>query len=721
MKYNLIFIFLFLSISLNSQNTMTPTGNGTIASPYQIESLDNLFWLSQNSEHWDKYFIQTSNIDASQTNSWGEYGWEPIGTTETPFSGNYNGQDYAIENLFINRIAYDNIGFFGVCQNAQLQNIRLINVDITGYWRVGSLVGSMTGQSEILKSQSTGYVIGSEMVGGLVGSNSYSNISQSFSNCSVTGRYYTGGFVGENIDSQIINCYSLGDVTRNTGTQTSIAAFVGYNNNALITNSYTVGSVYYSGSASPIDKGFVGDGECENNNNYFDSEFSNQNFDGLESATPRTTSQMKQPATYTNWDFPNIWNIHSEINYSYPFLSWQILSSFSLPPQNFGFFLNNNNVILSWSDPYGQTGQNFEEGFEDFELPLGWQNHDLDGDGHSWFIYNLANVAHSGNHCMASASWTNIDGALTPENWLITPAINLANNAVLSWWIGAQDNVWFAENYQVKLSTTNSDPESFNTLLFSETLNQAGWRNRSIDLSAYNEQTIYLAFVHTDCTDNFYLKLDTIKITNINRELLYSNDFETIEKRTEIQTRSRYAEQTTHRTKEVKTKLTRMNNQSDTLTGYLLYRNNTLLDTLYSNALSYTDYNVPIQVHEYKIKALYGVFESRPVYLTVDLLNTSDEIILHKPEISIGNYPNPFNPSTYIFFNVIKDSHVVIDIFNNKGQKIQTLINERKPKGNYSINWDGKNDSGNSIANGIYFYKIITDDYVKTKKMVLIK
>lgn len=80
------------------------------------------------------------------------------------------------------------------------------------------------------------------------------------------------------------------------------------------------------------------------------------------------------------------------------------------------------------------------------------------------------------------------------------------------------------------------------------------------------------------------------------------------------------------------------------------------------------------------------------------------------------NYPNPFNPSTTIKFDLPKSSHVQIVVYDILGREVQQLLNEQRKPGSYEVTWDGSR-----FASGIYFYKIITDDFVETKKMVLMK
>lgn len=109
------------------------------------------------------------------------------------------------------------------------------------------------------------------------------------------------------------------------------------------------------------------------------------------------------------------------------------------------------------------------------------------------------------------------------------------------------------------------------------------------------------------------------------------------------------------------------------------------------------------------------------------LLSTTDILVENNLEIipseySITqNYPNPFNPTTTIEFSLPKHSSVSIDIYNILGQKIKTLVSTKLTAGSYNVNWDGANSDGVSVATGIYFYRLKADEFVKTRKMLLLK
>ena len=102
-----------------------------------------------------------------------------------------------------------------------------------------------------------------------------------------------------------------------------------------------------------------------------------------------------------------------------------------------------------------------------------------------------------------------------------------------------------------------------------------------------------------------------------------------------------------------------------------------------------------------------------------DLSNGIDEI---NKVISIAkNFPNPFNNSTKISFTIDKTRLVKINIYDIKGHKVKTIVNGHYNSGVYNANWDGKNTLGEMVSSGIYYYSIISNDYVETKSMVYLK
>lgn len=85
------------------------------------------------------------------------------------------------------------------------------------------------------------------------------------------------------------------------------------------------------------------------------------------------------------------------------------------------------------------------------------------------------------------------------------------------------------------------------------------------------------------------------------------------------------------------------------------------------------------------------------------------------------NYPNPFNPATNIQFEVPVQSQVQLSVYNLLGQRIVVLLNENKPAGVYTVQWNGRDDSGRLVSSGIYLVKMEAGEQVKIRRMTLLK
>lgn len=87
----------------------------------------------------------------------------------------------------------------------------------------------------------------------------------------------------------------------------------------------------------------------------------------------------------------------------------------------------------------------------------------------------------------------------------------------------------------------------------------------------------------------------------------------------------------------------------------------------------------------------------------------------------LSNYPNPFNASTTISYSIPKTGQADLSIYNAMGQQVRTLVNELVPAGRHETVWDGRDDAGNAVANGLYFSRLQAGEMVKTNKMLLMK
>ena len=151
----------------------------------------------------------------------------------------------------------------------------------------------------------------------------------------------------------------------------------------------------------------------------------------------------------------------------------------------------------------------------------------------------------------------------------------------------------------------------------------------------------------------------------------------------------------------------------------------TLLDT--TSQLCYADYINPPQnlTYGYYIIAIYSQNNessaSNEVYIDY-IVTSADNDIVHSE--FLGNYPNPFNPTTTISFSLTTEITELTEliIYNLKGQKVKTLINDHFQKGDHSIIWNGDDESGKLVSSGVYLYKLIVNGKTEAvKKCLLLK
>jgi len=137
--------------------------------------------------------------------------------------------------------------------------------------------------------------------------------------------------------------------------------------------------------------------------------------------------------------------------------------------------------------------------------------------------------------------------------------------------------------------------------------------------------------------------------------------------------------------------------------------------------LNIEDYFVYNPETKLKEKRTIKVDDNKDYYLVSFKADESETIPEH---FSIQNFPNPFNPDiigTTIQYALPGETDVTITVYNLKGQKIKTLVNRAHTPGTYTAIWDGKNEAGRAISNGIYFYRVETDNKTLIKKMLLLR
>jgi hypothetical protein len=223
------------------------TGNGSVATPYQIYDVYGL--QGMNGYLGDNKIFQLSNdITASSTSGWnGGLGFDPIGSTTNAFGvdpnsafyGTFDGRNYIITGLTINRPLENFVGLFGVTKDTTIQNVGLVGGNVTGLSVVGDLVGYLY-RSAVTQSYATGNVSGAaggNYVGGLVGANyQASGITNSYASGDVTGSGDgAGGLVGYSYVSDTKNSFATGTVS---GGGTSQGGLIGKLDDSTFSNNW---------------------------------------------------------------------------------------------------------------------------------------------------------------------------------------------------------------------------------------------------------------------------------------------------------------------------------------------------------------------------------------------------------------------------------------------------------------------------------------------------
>jgi hypothetical protein len=312
-------------------------GMGEPNDPYLIYTAKHLNEVSVEPNDWDKHFKLMADIDLSG------YSYETAliapdvdprkGFNGTSFMGVIDGNGHTISNLTITGLTITGESYLGLIgslgSGAEVTNLGLLDVNITGYGIVGGLVGSNDGN--ISTSYCTGTISGDFHVGGLSGSN-WRTITASYSAVAVTANRCAGGLVGNNGGS-ITNSYNTGAVTANLD-----ASGLAGDNIGSITTCYSTGTV--SGKNRPGGLVGVNFGDAVITSCFWDIEASgltnmcgSQGDDatGCDNTYGKTTTEMQTASTFLDagWDFvdetangtEDIWWINEGLDY--PKLWWE--------------------------------------------------------------------------------------------------------------------------------------------------------------------------------------------------------------------------------------------------------------------------------------------------------------------------------------------------------------------------------------------------------------
>ncbi|MEA3499643.1 MAG: GLUG motif-containing protein [Candidatus Marinimicrobia bacterium] len=742
---------LGLSGTVQLPTSTPPSGNGTEGDPYKIANIENLYWLSQNDSVWSKYFIQTEDIDVDYEymKKWvGGYGFSPIGNDSINFTGEYNGQGHTIDSLFIDHSGTDYIGLFGYALGAEIDSVGVTNVDITGNGFIGGLVG-YNDASTVSNSYSTGSVSGSgNDVGGLVGYNyNSSTVSNSYSTGSVSGSGSdVGGLVGyNNYYSTVSNSYSTGSVSGNN----DVGGLVGSNvYSSTVSNSYSTGSVSGSGGYGYVG-GLVGlNGTSSTvNNSFWDRERSGQSSSA--GGLGKTTAEMTDLDLGDNcfywayWDFvdstangtDDYWNQGNDRNDNYPYLAWQYPS-----------------------DELGLSGT--------AQLPTSTPPSGSGTEGDPYKIANIENL-----------HWLSQNDSVWSKYFIQTEDIDVDYEYMKKWAAGqgfspiGNDGTKFTGEYNGQGHTIDSlfidRPNAYYIGLFGYTdgteIDSVGLTNVDITGDDYvgglvgeNSSSSTVSNSYSTGSVSGNSRVGGLVGENSSSSTV-SNSYST----GGVSGSGGYVGGLVgynYYYSTVSNSYSTGSVSGDYSVGGLVGNNNSTVSNSFwdlersgqsssdggtgkmtadmKNVATYTDTSASTGLYNawdfidnpnddsqnndiWEIDTLNDGYPylawQKTTDTTIDDIQTQNQTPI---EFSLKqNYPNPFNPTTTIAYQLPKSSRVQLAIYNMLGQKVKILVNEKQDAGKYQVVLNGSN-----LSSGIYFYRLQTDKrFSETRKLVLLK
>jgi hypothetical protein len=717
MKHSLLVVFVLAlaPVILFSQTSIPPSvGDGSSGNPYQIATLNNLFWVTQNSSSWNKYFIQTTDIDASTTSSWNSgSGWSPLGNVTTSFTGTFDGNNKTISGLTINR-SDQYQGFFGIFNGGTLINIGLVNVAIIGTDYTSGVV-AYGNSGTITNSYVTGSVTGTVSVGGFIGEGSVT-LSNSYSSAIIVGSVYAGGLAGYYYGA-ISNCYASGNISASS----SVGGLVGTIDGATITNCYATGAIGASGG------GLVGAnyGTITNSFASGSTTFVKSGPGTVTGGGAITTEQMKTLSTFTGagWDFTTVWEM---IGTNYPrlrtnpdgalgnySLSFNGTSDYVSIPASSAWAFGTGDLTVEWwqyetdNNSYprilsvgaGDIAVSIEEGSTIYcwlkngitGFPVGpymntwvhfaftrsssivsiYKNGSLLGTGTNG---NDINNTSSALYLGKEESGNNFGGQLDEVRiWNIALTQGQIQATMNSELIGNEYGLVAYYKMSNRTGTTLTD-DSFSGG-HDGTITGATWVDASSSLPLPVELTSFTA-----SASNNAVSLSWITATEVNN---YGFNIERRAVNSEQLIVNSWA----------KIGFVAGNGTSNS-----------------SHSYSYADNNASSGTYAYRLKQI----DNNGTYK----YSQESEVTVLSPKTTAlhQNYPNPFNPTTQISYDVALVGNVRLAVYDILGREVAVLVNEQKAPGSYAAEFNGA-----QLSSGVYFFKLTTNQFSSVRKMTLMK
>jgi len=373
-------------------------------------------------------------------------------------------------------------------------------------------------------------------------------------------------------------------------------------------------------------------------------------------------------------------------------------------------------------------------------MPQGWANIDADSDGHIWKFNDIGAPGPGGlfiDTAAYSESWAVVglnEVILQPDNWLISPEIVLPveQKITFQFFVAAQDQGFPFDRLLLYIAPAVPDEPGWQTFLVnrdpvtgdngspsSEVLQQGaqlidnhivqeeitngGYYKLEYDISHFGGQTVRMAFRHAFCENMFQVKIANMDIYYLSYLPITLSG-------------------------------TVVDQQGAPISGAIVQISSSLLATAMTNTSGvFIIEGVPGNAN-YSVTIRKQLFEDKLVQIAVEadnldmgtiviLPDTSSEADITKPIITAlkANFPNPFNPTTTIAFQMAHQGRVVIDVYNIKGQRVKSLVDAVYGNGEHKVVWNGSDDNGHDVSSGIYFYRMSCEGYVGVKKMVMVK
>ena len=718
-----VFLAVFMKLLIVAadslaQTAATPSGEGSAGNPYQIDSLANLYWITQNSSSWASYFVQTADIDASSDTSWNSgAGFPVIGTSYSSFSGQYDGGGHTITGLYISLPDSTHVGLFyeiyGQYTGSTVKNLRLVNVNITGLGVVGGLAGSndlgtidscsTTGKVHAVNgtvgglvgtqiggvlgnSHSSATVSGSTgSIGGLVGINNEVNPLQNNGPSSITNCYATGdvsatggpsqkvgGLVGTNeYSSQVSSCYATGNVT---GTS-MVGGLVGYNYYlASITGSYATGSVSAGGNWVG---GFVGmnDTQCQISNSH-----SSGNVKAIGGAlSGGFIGDCQSLCTITNCYCTGI-DSGADVAGGFvgEILDGEIDACYS------------SGGVVGGSQVGGLVGTFFvDESVSGIGITNSYSSDSVTASGDyvggligQVYGYGSVTICYSRGKVSASETSTGVGGLI---------GYNPEYSSSYCFWDTATSGQATSGSGDIPESTTAMKTQSTytgwdftNTWIMNGTVNNGyPYLRGAGDFPLPVQATDFAATPHVNSV--------TLRWTTQTEVNNYGFDIE----RKAISGQLSAVSQTSSNTQWISV-------------GFVKGAGTNADPRQYS----FVDRDLPAATYAYRLKQVDqdGSFKfSREV--NVEVGNAPRVFTLSQ------NYPNPFNPTTTIEFTLEHDGRVTLRVYDILGREVVTLLNENRGAGEYQkVVFDASR-----LSSGVYYVVLRSGSKQRSEKMVLLK